>query len=172
MPVAPRAVRPRTLPMLVAAALLAPLVALAQSSGPQSIREQMTTEQFRAAGLEKLSPAELAQLDAWLNRTLETTSQVAASEAKKRVVEDHRGFFNFGSTDPINGRIAGEFRGFGRGRSYTLENGQVWQQVDDASLAGVRKDAPSVTITPSIVGNAWYMAVQGYNTRAKVQRVK
>ena len=70
------------------------------------------------------------------------------------------------------GRIAGEFRGFGSGRSYTLDNGQVWQQIDDASLAGVRMTNPAVKITPSLIGNAWYLAIDGYNTRAKVQRIK
>ena len=27
-------------------------------------------------------------------------------------------------------------------------------------------------ISPSLVGNAWYMAIEGYNTRAKVERIK
>lgn len=136
------------------------------------IERQMTPEQFKAAGLDKLSAGELAQLNAWLNRTVEAETAKAAVEAKRKVVDENRGFITFGSSEPITGRIAGEFRGFGRGRNYTLENGQVWQQIDDASLAGVRKDSPEVKITPSLVGNAWYLAVGGYNTRAKVQRIK
>lgn len=161
-------IRPLTFALLLA---FAPSL-LAQPRDAQPIERQMTPEQFRAAGLDKLSPEELTRLNAWLNRTLETETTKAAVEAKKQVEEDNRGFFSFGSSEPITGRIAGEFRGFGRGRSYTLENGHVWQQVDDASLAGVRKTAPAVKITPSMVGNAWYMAIDGYNTRAKVQRVK
>lgn len=137
-----------------------------------SIKGQMTPEQFKAAGLDKLTPEELAQLDAWLNRTVEAETARAADDAKRKVVDENRGFITFGSSEPITGRIAGEFRGFGKGRTYTLESGQVWQQVDDASLAGVRKDSPAVRITPSMVGNAWYLAIDGYNTRAKVQRVK
>lgn len=168
MPFALHATRLLAAAVLLSAAAFAP----AQSAQPQAIEQQMTPEQFKAAGLDKLSPAELAQLNAWLNRTLETTSQRAARDAKQQVVEEHRGFLSFGSTEPIRGRIAGEFRGFGSGRQYTLANGQVWRQVDAASLAGVRKDSPEVTITPSLIGNAWYMAVQGYNTRAKVERVK
>ena len=35
------------------------------------IERQMTPEQFKAAGLDKLSPAELSNLNAWLNDTLE-----------------------------------------------------------------------------------------------------
>lgn len=152
-------------------ALAAALVALPVFAAPP-IQQQMTPEEFRAAGLDKLSAEELARLNAWLGRTLEQETERAATAAKKKVEEDNRGFFNFGSTDPIRSSIVGEFRGFGQGRSYTLANGQVWRQVDDASLAGVRLTDPQVVITPSMVGNAWYMAVGRYGTRAKVQRVK
>src|SRR3546814_17501610 len=53
-----------------------------------------------------------------------------------------------------------------------FRNGQQWRQTDTASLAGVRVDNPAVRITPSIIGNTWYLRIDGYNTRAKVERVK
>lgn len=154
--------------LLVLAAALAALPALAAPP----IQQQMTPEEFRAAGLDKLSAEELARLNAWLGRTIETETEKAASAAKKRVEDDNRGFFNFGSSEPIRSSIVGEFRGFGNGRSYTLANGQVWRQTDDASLVGVRLTDPAVTITPSLVGNAWYLSVGRYGTRAKVVRTK
>lgn len=165
-------IRPRSIHSLVLAGMFALAAAAAQAQAQQPIEQQMTPEQFKATGLDQLSPEQLANLNAWLNNKLEVETTRAATEAKKKVEDDNRGFFNFGSTDPIVARIAGEFRGFGRGRSYTLDNGQVWQQLDDASLAGVRKADPQVKITPSLIGNAWYMAIDGYNTRAKVQRTK
>lgn len=153
--------------------LLVALLALAPAAAAQdAIEKQMTPEEFKAAGLDKLSADELARLNAWLNRTLDVETEKAAVAAKKKVEDDNRGFFNFGSTEPVVSKITGEFRGFARGREYTLENGQVWKQIDDASLAGARMSAPEVRITPSLVGNAWYLAVAGYNTRAKVQRIK
>lgn len=153
--------------------LLAGLMALAPAVAAQdAIEKQMTPEEFTAAGLDKLSAEELARLNAWLNRTIDTETAKAAVVAKKKVEDDNRGFFNFGSTEPIVSKMTGEFRGFARGREYALENGQVWKQVDDASLVGVRLSAPGVRINPSLVGNNWYFAVAGYNTRAKVQRVK
>ncbi|WP_246022819.1 hypothetical protein [Cognatilysobacter terrigena] len=136
------------------------------------IQQQMSPEEFKAAGLDKLSPDELARLNTWLGRTIETETQKAAATAKKKVEDENRGFFNFGTVDPIKSAVTGEFRGFGMGRTYTLDNGQVWRQVDEASLAGVKLTHPNVVITPSVVGNAWYMSVQGYATRAKVARVK
>jgi hypothetical protein len=154
--------------LLFTALIACALPVLAQ----EGIERQMTPEEFKAAGLDKLSADELSRLNAWLNRTITTETAKASTVAKQKVIDDNRGFFDFGSAEPITGKIAGEFRGFGKGRQYTLEGGQVWRQADEASLAGVRLDSPEVKITPSMIGNAWYMAVKGYNTRAKVVRVK
>jgi hypothetical protein len=136
------------------------------------IEQQMTPEQFKAAGLDKLSPAELAKLNAWLNNTLEVETTKAATLAKDKVESENRGFLSFGKADPIIARIQGEFRGFAKGRSWTLDNGQVWEQTDGASLVGARKTDPQVRITPSLIGNLWYMQIEGYNTRASVRRIK
>ena len=155
--------------ILLAALLFAAAPALAQQS---PIETRMTPEEFKAAGLDKLDAAELARLNAWLGNTIAGEAEKAAAGAKRKVEEENRGFFDFGSSEPIVARIEGEFRGFARGREYTLDNGQVWRQTDSATLAGARKEAPSVRITPSLVGNAWYLAVEGYNTRAKVERIR
>jgi hypothetical protein len=153
--------------------MLLALLGFASAACAQApIEKQMTPEQFKASGLDKLSPAELANLNAWLNNTVETETAKAATAAKEKVETENRGFFNFGKADPIVARIAGEFRGFAKGRSWTLDNGQVWEQVDTASLAGVRKTDPQVKITPSVIGTAWYMQIDGYNTRASVRRTK
>ena len=153
--------------MLVALVAVAP-AALAQPP----IEQQMTADQFKATGLGKLSPQELANLNAWLNHTLEIETTKAAKLAKEKVETENRGFLSFGKSDPIVATIVGEFRGFAKGRSWTLDNGQVWEQVDTASLVGVRKTDPKVRITPSVIGSAWYLQIDGYNTRASVKRTK
>ena len=162
----------RVVVLLLLCALAFPLPA--QQQPP--IEQQMSAEEFRAAGLDKLSPQELASLNTWLGRTItaETTkaATVAATAARQKVEDDNRGFFHFGSDKPIQSRIAGEFRGFADGRTYTLENGQVWQQIDGARLDGVRGAGLEVTIKPASFGNAWYLRVKGYNTAAKVKRTK
>ncbi len=160
--------------------LFAVLSAMAPLTWAQSaandLKQQMTAAEFKAAGLDKLSPAELAALDAWLQRKVgvETAAAVeqAREEGRKEVVEKNRGFFDFGSSEPIVSTIVGEFRGFGgKGKSFTLENGQVWEQTEAASLAGARKTDPKVSIRPGMLG-VWYMKIDGYNTQAKVRRVK
>lgn len=141
----------------------------------RDLQQAMTDAEFKAAGLDKLSSTELAALNAWLQRKVDQeTAQVkeqAKEEGRKEVVEKNRGFFDFGSSEPIVATLNGEFNGFGKGKQYILDNGQVWQQTDSATLSGVRRSNPQVTIKPGIMG-AWYMRIQGYNTQARVQRVK
>lgn len=162
-----RVLRPLALALMLAAAPGLP--------AQQRIEQQMTPEQFKAAGLDRLTPEELENLNRWLNRTIDTQVQTATTEAKAQAKEEvkreTRGFFSFGSDEPIVAHIAGEFRGFAKNRQWTLDNGQVWQQRDDAQLAGVRRTNPAVTIRPG-VGNSWWMTIEGYNTRAQVYRVK
>lgn len=170
--------KPPRAPALAVVALLAlgaawPIHARAQDTpAAPRIEQQMTPEQFRAAGLDRLTPEQLGNLNAWLNRTLVVETQKAAAQARKKVEDDSRGFLSFGSSEPIVSRFNGEFRGFAKGRRYVLANGQEWEQSDDASLAGVRLAEPEVKIVPSMVGNAWYMQVGKYGTRAKVRRIK
>lgn len=150
-----------------------PLATQAQDTAEAPrIEQQMTPEQFRAAGLDQLTPGQLANLNAWLNRTLVVETERAAAQAKKKVEDESRGFLNFGSDEPVLGQIRGTFDGFGAGRSFILANGQEWEQVDATTLHGVRLVDPEVRITPSVMGNAWYMKVGKYNTRAKVRRIK
>jgi hypothetical protein len=159
----------RSFVLVALLACMAP--ALAQNAQP-AIQKQMTPEEFKAAGLDKLSADELAHLNAWLGRTIDTETAKAADVAKQKVEHENRGFFNFGSEEPITAHLAGEFRTFGKGKTYTLDNGQVWQQIDDAQLVVRPLTNPEVNIKPALVGNSWYMAVGKYHARAQVRRIK
>jgi hypothetical protein len=160
----------RTLAFTLLLACMVP-VAIAQTTQP-AIEKQMTADEFKAAGLDKLSADELAHLNTWLGRTIEVQTAKVAADTKQKIEHESRGFFNFGSEEPIVDRIAGNFRGFAKGRIYTLQNGQVWQQTDDAVLPGIRLTDPDVKIRPALLGNVWYLSVSHYNTRAQVKRVK
>lgn len=164
------------IPSLLMALAFAPL-AWAQQSPPltANVETQMSAEQFKAAGLNKLSPQELAALNAWLqHKVIQETAKVTESakeEGRKEVVEKNRGFFDFGSKEAIESSIVGNFDGFAKGRRYTLENGQVWEQIETASLEGVHKTNPKVKIKPGMM-NSWFLKIEGYNTMAKVRRIK
>lgn len=164
------------IPFAILMLAFAPL-AWAQQATPltTNVEAQMSPEQFKAAGLDKLSAKELATLNAWLQQKVSTETAVAVEKAReegrKEVVEKNRGFFDFGSKEPIESVITGEFNGFGKGKHFTLQNGQVWEQTEAASLSGVRKTDIPVKIKPGALG-VWFMQVKGYNTQAKVRRIK
>jgi len=164
------------LPALTLALLLCmPALAQAQRAVDGDLQQQMSATEFKAAGLDKLSPGELAALNAWLQGKVQQAAagvvEQAREEGRQEVISKNRGFFDFGSREPIQARLEGEFSGFAKGRQYTLDNGQVWEQTDDAHVSGVHRQAPSVKITPGVM-NVWYLQVEGTNTRAKVRRDK
>jgi hypothetical protein len=113
-----------------------------------------------AAGATALSAAEIERI-----------REEAREEGRKEVKETNRGFFDFGSEEPIKSTLVGEFRGFAKGKQYTLANGQVWEQVEPARLDGVKRTNPAVTIKPGVL-NSWSLRIDGYNTPAKVRRIK
>jgi len=162
---------------LLAALLLMLACAHAQSQG---LRVQMGEADFKAAGLDKLSGEELLHLERWLGRegpplagpqALAEAREQGRREGQHEIIEQHRGFFHFGSDAPIISTIEGEFNGFGKGRRYRLGNGQVWEQTDTATLAGVRRNEAGVQIRPGTFG-IWWMQIDGFNTRAKVKRIE
>lgn len=152
--------------------LLAPAIAAAQQFS--SLEERMTYNEFRAAGLEKLSPDELAALNAWLREGLPVVAAGAAASAQP--IADRRGFparaADQGPEGDITSRILGEFRGWSNQQRITLENGQVWQINDStATLAGVKLQDPVVTLSRGAI-SGWFLKVEGYNVRARVKRIK
>ncbi|SMR75934.1 MULTISPECIES: hypothetical protein [Stenotrophomonas] len=178
MPSITQPFRPR---LLACAAVLLSLSApaLAQRVVQGDLQQQMSAAEFKAAGLDKLNAAELATLNRWLQGKVEaaTTKAVAAvreearEEGRQEVIVKNRGFFDFGSKEPISGALQGEFRGFGKGRIYVLDNDQQWEQTDTTSVSGVRKQSPKVSISPGVMG-VWYLKVEGVNAQPKVRRTK
>jgi hypothetical protein len=131
-----------------------------------SLEERMSAAEFKAAGLDKLSPEELARLNAWLSREVDETAREVAASAPL----DSRGLHTSGD---IATRIVGKFTGWnGRDGRFTLSNGQVWQSIDpNARFGGVELDNPEVVVEQGAFGS-WYLSVVGYNSRVQVKRVK
>src|SRR5690606_4805680 len=149
----PRRLHRRTRLLALLLACCMPFALAQDATDDRPIEQRMTQSELEAAGLHKLSPDELAQLNAWLRGTIRIETEAAAAAAAKKVEDDNRGFFHFGSEEPIAARLAGRFEGFGRGRTYLLDNGQQWKQVDTQRLDGVKLDSPKVTIKPGVFGN-------------------
>jgi hypothetical protein len=106
---------PRFAPLLVAL-----LFVLAFSLGGDvfaqneagGIQQAMTPEEFKAAGLEKLSSAELGKLNAWLQGYREKAEKKAATREKLQLVVS---------------RVDGVIQGISVGQVIPLEDGTQWQ---------------------------------------------
>lgn len=137
-----------------------------------SLEERMTGSEFKSAGLDKLSPEQLAALNAWLRQDLASAPVAVAAEPQA----DRRGFplsaRDQGPDEDIVSRIMGELTGLANRQRITLENGQVWQITDSArSLGGVKLINPTVTIKRGKI-SGWYLSVSGYNTQFQVKRLQ
>ena len=166
--------------VLIAAALAAAVPAFAQQT---RIEDRLTQAEFRAAGLEKLSDAELARLNELLARGASPAASATTTDVEARIAQAREegrreaavaadsGMRPAESREPVESTIPGEFAGFARGREYTLANGQVWRQTDNASIAGARGQDVGVRVRPGVLG-VWWLQAKGYNTQAKVERVR
>lgn len=133
-----------------------------------SLEERMTASEFKAAGLDKLTPEELATLNAWLQRRTAGTAPAATYVPPS---EDRTGLRDPVSSDGVVSRIAGQFTGWSGDTKFVLENGQVWQQAESGAMRGVSVDSPAVTIKPAFMGS-WLLKVEGFNTAIRVRRLK
>lgn len=156
--------------------------AFAQSQTFSSLEERMSAKDFRAAGLDKLSEAELAALNAWIERNVRLADPaVAAAVAQGQVpaaaagaaapsaVESQVGFEN-AKREKVETSIAGLFKGWFGHTKFELANGQVWQQVEEDRYT-MNVENPKVTIEPGAF-SSWRMRVEGYNRTTLVKRIK
>lgn len=97
--------------------------ASAQETGA-GIKEMMSPEEFKSAGLNKLSPEELQKLDAWLQGYRETTEKTTEKKVEKKVKQ------SFFSSEPIVSRVDGSFSGLHGRTVIKLEDGTVWKQAN------------------------------------------
>ena len=139
-----------------------------------SVEERMSSADFKAAGLDKLSPEELAKLNAFIRNEVDRR---AAQAHEAGIREQDRndaskiGFRDYhGDRDEIVSGIVGEFHGWDGGTSITLENGQVWRQTEPDRFV-IRLDHAVAHIKPGLMGT-WFLQVEGYGSTTKVERVK
>jgi hypothetical protein len=145
----------------------------------EDFTHKLTPEEFAAAGLGKLTPAELAKLDTLIHAheagavavaQVETTRSVTAKvkaedrqEAQKQandgLLERVRVMLKPGTEivySELDAAIPPGFLGFERGTVITLDNGQRWKVVDDANDYFRKTTRPlKVRITAGKLGGFW-----------------
>jgi hypothetical protein len=120
-----------------------------------SIQQMMTPEEFKAAGLNKLSPDELQKLDAWLQGYRQVTEQTAEKKATaKASAESHA------KMDLLVSRVDGSFNGLTGRTVIRLEDGTVWKQAnaDDRYRPKVT-DHPAAAVIHGVFG--YKMRIEG-----------
>ncbi|MEE4278760.1 MAG: hypothetical protein V2I82_09885 [Halieaceae bacterium] len=139
-PVAYRKVIPAALVALVASAL-----AFAEEKGFPGIETLMTEEEFRAAGIHRLSAEEREALDAWLLRYTAGDAQLLQKTEVVREAEDEEEF-------EVVSRIKGDFSGWSGETVFELENGQTWVQRLDGRYRYKGPPNPEVRIDRNWLG--------------------
>ena len=158
--------------------LLASLPPLA-ADGFSSLEEQMTGKEFSAAGLDKLTPAELDALNAWIRShslgTLATVKTTPTESKPQSTVAggDLRGLPSDDGEDdsPIRSGIVGDFTGWDGQTIFKLENGMIWVQ-DDRDKFYVRNIENPVAVIERGMFGTWHLHVEGYRDDCKVKRIQ
>jgi hypothetical protein len=156
--------------VLALAVVLSGVAGAAQFS---SLEERMSEAEFRAAGLDRLSPEELESLNAWIR------ARVAAARGSDAASTDRTGFrasgglfgADSGERRTITARVNGNIDGIAEGRTIQLENGQVWQVTEGSIVLTETLANPVITIEPALLGS-WLLKVEGYNRSVRVTRIR
>jgi hypothetical protein len=176
---------------LVAIALLF-AVGMNAPARAASLKEVLTPEEFRRAGLDKLTPDELAFLSARL--LVEPTSPSASAPVARAEIAGQPSSAVAPSPAPapdvfgreheierqtvrqpgvpkrVEARLVGHFGGWSGRTVFKLENGQVWQQAEPGEFVA-EADSPTVIVRRGALG-AYYLRIDGYGTEVKVKRLK
>jgi len=146
------------------------------ADGFSSLEEQMNGKEYSAAGLDKLTPAELEALNNWIrSHSIATLDKPKAGSYATTTdpAVDNRGLKNQEDEDRsrIESRLIGTFSGWDGKTVFKLENGMIWEQDDNDKYYATKVENPKVTIKPGMFGT-WRIKVEGYNTECRVERVQ
>jgi hypothetical protein len=118
----------------------------------EDIQQIMTPEEFKAAGLNKLSPDELAKLNAWLQGYRQITEQAAEKKATARASRT--------KLDVLVSRVDGTFDGLTGRTIIRLEDGTVWKQANaDDRFRPKNPDHPAAVVIHGVFG--YQMHIEG-----------
>ena len=117
------------------------------------LQDMMTAEEFKAAGLEKLSSEELKNLNAWLQGFREVAETKAAEKATAKAAK-------MAKLEQTLSRVDGTFTGLTGRTIIKLQDGTVWKQanIDDHYRAQVT-DHPAAFVSRGPFG--WKMRIEG-----------
>ena len=119
----------------------------------------MTPEEFKAAGLKKLSSEELDRLNRFLQGYRERAVQQVQQEAQVREdrVNPPPKRDQATKQNVVEAKIQGHFAGLTGRTRVVLDNGSIWQQIDTAQKYPANLDSPDVVLVRTIFGYKMYV---------------
>ncbi|HET6806047.1 MAG TPA: hypothetical protein VFH59_11465 [Frateuria sp.] len=143
--------------------LAVPSLTRAQDYKPLS--QRMTAAEFKAAGLDRLSPEQLQALDGWLRAHDKPTTRVVDASGKPVFYTDAH------KRKLIESHLSGEFQGWNGHNVVTLDNGQQWKQIGSDAVQCNSSNHAAVKVRPSMIGG-WLLYVEGCNGSVHAERVR
>jgi hypothetical protein len=128
------------------------------------VQKAMAPEDYEAAGLSKLEPAERAKLDEFIRNYVAVSNDRVATAAVDQAVKDKK----VQAPEVIQSRIVGPFTGYTGRTIFTLENGQRWAQSQRDSRYFPKIDSPPVVIVKAGFGYRMHIAGGGMIRVTKV----
>ncbi|MEE8495908.1 MAG: hypothetical protein V3S21_05455 [Xanthomonadales bacterium] len=153
-------------------------VSVIAAEGFASLEEQMSGNEFTAAGLDKLTAEQLEALNSWIRKHSVATLDQPKGRSYAVAVSaegDERGFKNKKDStkdrSPITSRVKGSFTGWNGHTVFALENGMIWEQVDKDKFHIREVQSPEITIKSGRFGT-WRLSVDGHNSNCRVKRIQ
>ncbi len=134
------------------------------------LEREMSRDEFKAAGLHRLTAAELRQLNEYLGRANGRVEQKPdAGFGEEQLEKPVPRATGEGEVAQIRSQIKGDFRGWEGRTVFRLANGQIWQQ----RLSGryrYRATDPEVIIERGRFG--YYLVIPESGRKIAVKRLK
>jgi hypothetical protein len=134
-----------------------------ESSPFPGLQKAMSPEDYEAAGLSKLDPAERAKLDEFIKNYVAVSNEKVATSAVDKAVKENKV-----TPQVIQSRIVGPFSGYNGRTIFTLENGQRWAQSQRDTAYFPKIDSPPVVIVKAGMGYRMHIAGGGAIRVSKV----
>jgi len=149
---------------LLGLALIAPIALAAQNY--VNIEQRLSAEQRHATGIDTLTPAQLAALNAVL-RDQEAVVEAKVVERKEQVAGGTLAGFN---DEPIKSRLKGSIISWEPGTVFELENGQRWKVLKGYMKMRKELQSPEIIVVPGLAGR-WFLQVDEDLPKARVYRI-
>lgn len=140
----------------------------------ESVVAKLTPEEFRAAGLHKLSAPEIAALDAALQRQTSLAPPPRTPEPAREALfgaETLPAAKTSAAPSFLRTRIVGRFDGWTGRTVFVLENGQRWQQrIPDTYVAPRALESPEVVLERGSFG--YRLVIPEFRHQVPVKRIQ